>query len=131
MRPERIEERAAYEFLRADGTWTPSFEGAADFLGGVLGECSLSYNAALACYVIIFCRPANGELVMVRFADFRELASAHQDVIYRIPPPAEGGEKRLPYYSAKEIHAGDAALYLVYMNPSDYQPYLLKITVQQ
>jgi hypothetical protein len=131
VRPERIEERGAYEFLRADGSWTGDFDWAADFLNDVLGECSLSYNATLGCYVIIYCSLTNGEVVMVRFADFTELVSARKDIIYRIPPPAEQGNKRLSYYSAKEICVGDASLYAVYMNPSDYQPYLLRITVQQ
>lgn len=131
VRPELIEDRAAYEFLRTDGSWSREFEAAGDFLDDVLGECSLSYNAALGSYVIIYCRLATEEVVMVRFADFSELAAAPKEVVYRIPPPAPGSKKRILCYSAKEILAGDDALYAVYMNPSDYQPYLLKISVQQ
>lgn len=124
-----ITERTAYEFLSGKGGWVSDIDKAGSFLGDVMGECSISYNDYLRCYIIIYCQQWTGSLIMVRFNDFSALFSAEKEKIYD-PPRLEQKDKPLFYYSGKEIFSEDRHIFMIYINPLEYQPYLLKVNLQ-
>ena len=65
-----IEKGQEYEFLTREGFWVKDIDKAEQFLGDVMGECSLSYNRFLKRYVIVYCQMFTGKIVMVSFKDF-------------------------------------------------------------
>ncbi len=131
VREESIESGKEYEFLASDGSWTGAMDGACGFLGDVMGECSLSYNDHLGKYVILYCRQWAGEMVMVTFRDFSELGNAVKRVVYAMPPlPPQKRESMAFYYSAKEVHSEGRDIYSIYINPLEYQPYLVRINLR-
>lgn len=121
----------AYEFLGDQGRWVRDINKAKAFLGDVMGECSLSYNEYLKKYVIIYCQLWTGRIIMVTFKNFCELNNRLKEVIY-IPQllVQEKNKKPLWYYSGKEIFSTGDLIFIIYINPEDYQPYLLKINLQ-
>lgn len=128
VRKGDIARGASYEFLADDGRWLGDVKRAGPFLGDVAGECSLSYNEYLKCYVIIYCQLYTGRIIMARFRDFEGLGSAKKEVLYSPPPVADKGRGALSlYYSGKEILASGRTLFAIYIHPLEYQPYLLKI----
>ncbi len=121
-----IESGKSYSFLTQGGGWVKDIEKAGYFLGDVMGECSLSYNEYLNKYVIIYCQLWTGKIIMVTFSDFSELKDTKKQIVYE--PPALI-QKDKWYYSGKEIFSGGRSIYTIYINPVEYQPYLLKINL--
>lgn len=128
VKPENIEDGGVYEFLREGGAWTGEIDKAIPLLGDVMGECSLSYNEYLGEYVIIYCEMWTGKIIMVTFDDFKNISNAEKKVVYEPPEITQGSPESLKfYYSAKEIFSQDSDIFAIYINPVQYQPYLLKI----
>ncbi len=128
VRPEDIEEKTAYRYLRTDGRFTCLYRDAGRFLHDVAGECSLSFNEVLNSFVIIYCNLWSGDIIRVIFDDFSKLNEAEKKVVYT-PPPLVEAKRDIPvsYYSAKEIFHTRDHLYAIYIQPVIYQPILLKI----
>lgn len=124
VEPENIENRGSYTFLKNDGSWTDDIKEAGPFLGDVSGECSLAWNEYLKEYIIIYARVFTGEIVLVKFKDFKDLASAKKRVIYKVPRETEGD---MWYYSGKEIFSTGKQIFMIYINPDIYQPMLLEL----
>ncbi|HON77847.1 MAG TPA: DUF4185 domain-containing protein [Spirochaetota bacterium] len=130
VRCEYIEDGNAYEFLRSNGTWVRDISAADSFLGDVQGECSLSYNNWLNKYVILYCQTWKNRMIMVTFDDFSQLAGAEKKVIFTMPSlPEKAIQSMQVYYSGKEIFSWKNLIYAIYINPLDYQPYLLKLSL--
>ncbi len=125
--PDMIESRSHYQFLGGDGRWTRSSGKAGKFFGDISGEPSLSYNKNLRCYVVIFCS-LTGCIKAAVFRSFGDLPSAVPFVVYT-PPKLKKIESRqfMFYYSGKEVFSTDENIYAIYINPSIYQPVLLRI----
>ncbi|HPB83395.1 MAG TPA: DUF4185 domain-containing protein [Spirochaetota bacterium] len=127
-----IENGNKYEFLKSDGTWVKNVSNSDSFLGDVQGECSLSYNRWLGKYVILYCQSWKNNLIMVTFDDFSHLARAEKKVIHSMPELPEQAVKNMQvYYSGKEIFSWNNFIYAVYINPLDYQPYLLQLVLHK
>jgi hypothetical protein len=122
--PGEIRRAPAYRFLKRDGSWVPGVGQGDGFFGDVMGESSLSWNAYLGKFVIIYARLFSREIVMVDFRDFSELDTAEVRVIYRGEPRGAANDH---YYSAKEIYASGRYLYFIYIDGVDYQPYLVRL----
>lgn len=131
VRPGDIERGAAYEFLAPGGAWTRSLEDAEAFLGDVMGECSLSYDEGLRKYIVLYCQTGTGRIIGVMFGDFAELSHVRKTVLYE-PPKLYQVNPAAPawYYSGKEIFREGRSLYAIYINPLEYQPYLLRIEMR-
>ncbi|MDY6935739.1 MAG: DUF4185 domain-containing protein [Spirochaetota bacterium] len=126
-----IENRASYDYLTRDGNWVKNIENGEPFLGDVMGECSISYNENSGMYVIIYCQTMTGRIIMVAFSDFRELYKSQKRIIYEPPMLVPNGTNRsLWYYSGKEIFSSGDLIFVIYINPLEYQPYLLKLTMK-
>ena len=126
---EEVENGKAYRFLTADGRWVKNVEEAHPYLNDVAGECSLTYNEHLEKYIITYCQLPEGKIVVVPFKNFRDLKDASKEVLYTPPtlPPATGNQTPW-YYSGKEVVNFGKTAYAIYINPIEYQPYLLKVT---
>ena len=123
-----IGKRSAYRFLAPGGRWTDNLAESHALFGDVAGECTLSYNASLGRYVLVYCRLWSGEIAVVRFADFRELDAPRVTAVYTPPPLAPGsGAHNQFYYSGKEIFSEGRDVFIIYINPADYQPYLVRV----
>ena len=123
-----VGDRNTYRFLAPGGRWTSDINSAHSLLGDVSGECTLSYNESLKEYIIIYCRLWKGDVSMVRFREFTELDSPAVKTVFTPPPiSGEGKPSTHFYYSGKEIFSDGRIIYAIYMNPLDYQPYLIKI----
>lgn len=123
-----IERSVCYEFLSRDGGWVKDIARAQAFLGDVMGECSLSYNEFLQSYVMVYCQVRTGNIVMVRFRDFGGLLRARKEIVYEPPRLLwKKGEAESWYYSGKEIISSGRLLYAIYINPREYQPYLIEL----
>ncbi len=124
-----IENGSSYEFLTGDGSWVRDINKADAFLGDVMGECSLSYNEYIDEFVIIYCQSWTGRIIMVSFSDFVKLKNAKKQVVYEPPKLFEDVSTPKWYYSGKEIFSSGRSIYMIYINPLEYQPYLLKINL--
>ena len=123
-----IEKRSAYRFLAPGGRWTGDIGESMALFGDVSGECTLSYNTALGKYLIVYCKLWKGEIAVVPFADFRELDSPGVKTVYTPPQlPRKGERQEHFYYSGKEIFAEGRDVFVIYINPADYQPYLIRV----
>jgi hypothetical protein len=120
----KIENSDDYTFLKSDGTWTGDIKKSDSFLGDVSGECSLNWNEYLKEYVIIYVRVFTGEIVLVRFKDFKDLSDAEKKVVYKIPGEVKGA---MWHYSGKEIYSSGRSIFMIYINPDTYQPMLVEI----
>ncbi len=127
VKSENIEKSESYTFLKKDGSWTDDIKEAEPFLDDVSGECSIAWNEYLKQYVIIYARVFTGEIILVRFKDFNDLASAKKRVIYKIPDKAKG---QMWPYSGKEIFSTGNKIFMIYINPDIYQPMLLEIRLK-
>jgi len=123
----RINDPGAYVFLDLQGRWVRDIDSAHPFLGDIMGECSLSYNESLKSYLLVYCQQWTGSIIMVRFRDFHKLGTASKEVVYSPPALEQKGSFPPLYYSGKEIFSSGKTLYAIYINPLEYQPYLLKI----
>jgi hypothetical protein len=127
VRTSSIENRAAYEFLDANGRWSGNLTDAHPFISDVMGELSLSFNEFMKRYVVIYCS-LDGRIKSVIFEDFTAIKNAKTTVIYTPPPlPKIGSRPNLFYYSGKEIFHTATAIYAIYIHPAIYQPILIKI----
>jgi len=125
---ERIEDSGSYEFLTANGTWTRILAKGDSFLNDVAGECSLSYNEYLRSYIIVYCQVFSGKVILVNFKDFAGLHGAEKKVIYAAPEVQVEDKVQAPwYYSGKEVISFGKTMYAIYIHPTEYQPYLLRI----
>ncbi len=119
-----IENKNSYQFLTDKGEWTGRIEDAGKFFNDVSGECSLSYNESLKQYVIIYSRVLSGDVISVRFSDFSGLPGLRGEVVVDLPAPESGS---MWAYSAKEIFHTGRRVFLIYINPSKYQPMLVEL----
>ncbi len=119
-----IEISSAYRFLSQNGEWVSGIKNAGSFIGDVSGECSLSFNDYLKEYVIIYSKVFTGEVSMVRFKNFGELASAEKTVIHKVK---KSGPTAMWPYSGKEIFSSGRSLFLIYIDPQRYQPLLVEV----
>lgn len=117
-------QRNSYEFLQGDSNWGSTLDSAKRFYNDVAGECSLSYDDMLSSFCIVYCQLFTGNIVMCMAKTIEALPEAKKIVVYN-PPILRGSS--MMYYSAKAIAHDMNQWYIVYMNPLDYQPYLVKV----
>jgi len=123
-----IASRRAYRFLAPGGAWTDDLGKSLALFGDVAGECTLSYNLEHRCFLIVYSKLWKGELALVKFRDFRELDAPLIRTVFTPPPlPEKDGKQEHFYYSGKEIYSSGGRVYAIYINPRDYQPYLVRI----
>ncbi len=123
-----IATRRAYRFLAPGGAWTENLGESLALFGDAAGECTLSYNPALQCFLIVYSKLWKGDLALVNFRDFKELDAPVAKTVYTPPPlPEKDGKQELFYYSGKEIYSSGNNVFAIYINPQDYQPYLVRI----
>ena len=121
VKPGDIEKASAYEYLTASGTWGAKDPGL--FFNDVCGEASLSYDRGKKEYTVIYMSGASQEIVMVTFKNFAALPAGYKKtVVYK---PAV--KKSVLYYSAKEIFRTGSFIYIIYIDPGNYQPILIKL----
>ncbi len=113
-----------YEFLQGDSNWDKKFNLAKRLYDDVAGECSLTYNVIKRSYNIVYCQLFTGNIVMCKAQTIELLPQAKKEIIYT-PPRLRG--TAMMYYSAKAILHEEKQWYIVYMNPLEYQPFLVKV----
>ncbi len=127
---KKVENKNAYTFLKADGTWTDNINKASSFLGDVAGECSISYNCNTSKFLITYCRIFTGEIVMVSFNNFSQLADAKKEIVFTPPKLSKQNIENFKiYYSGKEIYSEKNRVFAIYINPLEIQPHLLEISL--
>ncbi len=130
VRLEDIEKRSAYRFLDSDGKWTKDIHTAEGFLGDVAGECSLVWDRYRNRFRIVYCQLLTGKIIMVEFDLFEKLAQAEKKCIYIPPKVTVSDPAHAPwYYSGKEIASFGNRLYIIYIHPVEYQPYLVRVSL--
>jgi hypothetical protein len=87
-----------------------------------MGEASIVYDEYRRLFRIIYMNTA-GEIRKIVFRNFEQLRKKLKSKIVFIPSP----KRNIIYYSAKELFYTSNYIYLIYMNPSIYQPVLLKV----
>lgn len=121
VKPADIESLSRYEYLTQAGEWSGKERGA--FFEDVSGEASLVYDAFKKVFRIIYMSFDSQEIKTAEFRDFKAFAKAPEAApLYK--PPAK---KDTLYYSAKEIFSDRNYFHLIYIDPSIYQPILVKI----
>ena len=120
VKSENIENFSSYEFLSESGQWAD--KNMAKFFNDICGEASLSYNETLKKYVVIYMQAAKQQIIMITFKDFSCLPENIEKQIIYVPPAKNG----INYYSAKEIFSTKDYIYAIYIDPSIYQPILVK-----
>lgn len=123
-----VEKAEAYRFLTKAGTWIKDYTKANGFIGEIAGECSITYSRYRNKFRIIYCQLLSGKLMKVEFTDFKKLGAAEKKCIY-IPPAVEVKDPaHAPwYYSGKEIAQFGNSIYIIYIHPVEYQPYLVQV----
>ncbi|MCX7678365.1 MAG: DUF4185 domain-containing protein [Spirochaetes bacterium] len=124
---EYIDDRSKYEFFSTEKTWTSDLQRALPLFGDVAGEWTLSYNHALNAYIGVYCRFGKNEIALAKFSDFNELVSSPAKTVYNLPDLDTKRESHQFYYSAKEVYSNGNEIYVIYINPIEYQPYLVRI----
>ena len=119
----RVEDPAAYEYLAASGTWQKD-NPIHFFKRSILGEASFSYDPRLRQHTIVRMNP-NGQLTVITFDDFSRLLTGKYEERPVFQPEKKPGV--VPYYSGKEIFRTANYLYAIYIDPSTYQPMLVKV----
>ncbi len=121
VRPADIEKLPRYEYLAPGGGWGGTAPGY--FFDDVSGEASLVYDAFRKVFRITYMSFNSQEIMTAEFAEFAEFAKAPKAApLYR--PPAK---KDALFYSAKELFSDAETVYLIYIDPSIYQPILVKV----
>jgi len=120
VKPELIEDFSAYEFLSQEGTWQKKEKGA--FFDDISGEASLVYDSGANLFRIVYLSGITQEIKLVEFSTFKEFAQGPDTKSVYKPEP----KKDILYYSAKEIFHSKDTVYLIYIDPSIYQPILVK-----
>ncbi len=119
--------RSEYRFFSTEKTWDVDIAKALPLFGDLSGECTISFNEARKSFIIVYCRLGKAEIALTEFQDFAMLTDAPGKTIYALPPLPENRDREVFYYSAKEIYAEGNDLYVIYINPLEYQPYLVRI----
>ncbi len=125
---ENIIQQNEYEFLQGDSNWDKKLVSAYRLYGDVAGECSLSYDEGLQSFCIVYCQLFTGSIVMCMAKTIEALPQAKKEILYT-PPRLRG--TAMMYYSAKAIFHSMRQWYIIYINPLDYQPYLIKVEVDK
>jgi hypothetical protein len=121
VKPRYVEDFSRYEFLTNKGKWSRKERGA--FFDDVGGEASLVFDPVKKIYRIIYMSFAEQKVKAAEFRGFRGFAKAPAAVPLYAPPSKPGAL----YYSAKEIFSDAGNIYLIYMDPSIYQPVLVRV----
>ena len=119
VKPAKIEDFSAYEFLSSDGKWQK--EKKTSFFDDVAGEASLAWDEYRKVFRIIYMSAKTQEIKSAVFSDFGKFAGKPETAVLHKPEP----KKDAMYYSAKEIFHTKKAVYLIYIDPSIYQPILV------
>lgn len=120
VKPAGIEKLSSYEYLTAEGEWSGKERGL--FFEDVSGEASLVSDAFKKVYRITYMSFNSQAIMTAEFAEFAEFAKAPKAAPLYKPPP----KKDALYYSAKEVFSDAENVYLIYMDPSIYQPILVR-----
>jgi len=120
VKPARIEDFPAYEFLSQNGRWQKKEKGA--FFDDISGEASLVYDDGANLFRIVYMSAKTQQIRLVEFGTFKELARGPAAMSVYKPEP----KKDIFYYSAKEIFHSKNAVHIIYIDPSIYQPILVK-----
>lgn len=123
VRKEYILQKNSYEYM-GDSNWVKSIHDAIRFYGDVAGECSLEYSETMRSFCIVYCQLFTGNIVMCMAKTIEALPQAKKEIIYT-PPQLKS--TNMMYYSAKAIAHEKNNWFIVYMNPLDYQPYLVMV----
>lgn len=121
VKPAKLDSYSNYEFLSSHYKWQK--KGIKTFFNDVVGESSLIFDENQKLFRIIY-MSISGEIKKVSFKNFKDLGNCGIETVYT-PPKKEN----VMYYSAKEIFYTDKYLYVIYINPSIYQPILIKVPV--
>jgi hypothetical protein len=125
---EHIAKRSEYRFWSRDTAWDADIAKATPLFGDLAGECTISYNEARKSFIIVYCRLGKGEIALTEFRDFADLDSSSGMTVYRMPKLQTKEEGHF-YYSAKEVYSSGNDLYVIYIDPVEYQPYLVRIAL--
>lgn len=119
VKPGNIENLKDYEFLSKKGKWQKKEK--SGFFDDITGESSLTWDEYRKIFRIIY-MSTNQEIKQVTFSNFKEFVFKPKvSIIYK-----PDSKKDVFYYSAKEIFHTKNAVYLIYIDPSIYQPILIK-----
>ncbi len=121
VKAKYIERPSKYRYLNSKGKWVK--ENFGKFFGDVCGEASLSYNEKSKKFRIVYMALKEQKIKMISFDNFKNFPKNAQTTDVYTPKPKE----KILYYSAKEIAETDKFIYLIYIDPSIYQPILIKI----
>lgn len=124
---EHIDKRSEYRFFSTERTWDADITKALPLFGDLAGECTISYNEVRKSFIIVYCRLGKGEIALTEFRDFNVLVSSPGRTVYTLPSLPEKRDQAVFYYSAKEIYADGQDLFVIYIDPTEYQPYLVRI----
>ncbi len=115
----------AYRFLNDAGEWVDDINKAGSFFDNICGELSVSYDKDHDLFIFFYCS-LDGKIYRATSKKLEEINTARHIMIYQ-PEKIESDKAFMLYYSAKEIYNDKDWLYVVYMNPKNYQPILLKV----
>ncbi|MEJ5362387.1 MAG: DUF4185 domain-containing protein [Spirochaetota bacterium] len=124
---DNILQQNHYEFLQGDSNWDKKLNAAKRLYDDVAGECSLTYDGISRSYCVVYSQLFTGNIVMCKAQTIETLPQAKKEIIYT-PPGLHS--TAMMYYSAKAILQEGKQWYIVYMNPLEYQPYLIKVIFQ-
>lgn len=124
---EHIGRRSEYRFFSMEKTWDADVSKAMPLFGDLAGECTISYNEARKSFIIVYCRLGKGEIALTEFRDFDALSESPGKTVFILPPLPEKRDQAVFYYSAKEVYADGNDLFVIYIDPMEYQPYLVRI----
>ncbi len=120
VKPGDIADLKRYEFLSQGGEWGRE-RGA--FMEDVAGEASLVYDERKGVFRLTWMSFAAQEIMTAEFSDFRDFALKPGGMALYKPP----AKKDVLYYSAKEIFSEAGRRYIIYIDPSIYQPILVTV----
>ncbi len=126
VKPQHILQRDTYSFLQGDSSWKNTVTAAIQFYGDVAGECSLGYDENYKLFYIVYCQLFSGNIVMSIAPSIEQLPFAKKIIVYT---PAKLKGTSMMYYSAKEILRQKNQRYIIYINPIEYQPYLIQVKI--
>jgi len=124
----QIENAGSYRFLTKDGTWIKDYRQADGFIDEIAGECSITYSRYRKKFRIVYCQLLSGKLMKIEFNKFKGLGDAAKECIYIPPAVAVKDPTHAPwYYSGKEIAQFGNRIFVIYIHPVEYQPYLVQV----
>jgi len=119
VKARNIEQSDKYLYLSQDGKWSGK---PGKFIGDISGEASLVYDEYDKIFRIIYMSLSEQSVKCLTFSNIENLPESKPKTLFK-PEKKKG----ILYYSAKEIHHTPESIYIIYMNPSIYQPMLAKI----